>query len=245
MTQIDCYDQAQDNVIITPEKYQEFIITPDQLVPDSIASYCWNLFKRDLNKLHHRIKRQGRLKPKQRIQLVELIKLPVLHSQLKEHGRFATPIFFNTHSRHATKPEGHVIGNGRMLVSSCYAPDTLYDFVHYTKDYGDRSVIERMVHELGKRQERKDYSLVNCLVDEENDVYYTNTIEFYSDGKEHVCGEDGGSWLKEIEVQLQSVGDQILELVSVMPRTSEEEYRQILDAIISLPYDFNSIVLDT
>ena len=179
MTQIDCYDQAQDNVIITPEKYQEFIITPDQLVPDSIASYCFNLFKRDLNKLHHRIKRQGRLKPKQRIQLVELIKLPVLHSQLKEHGRFATPIFFNTHSRHATKPEGHVIGNGRMLVSSCYAPDTLYDFVHYTKDYGDRSVIERMVHELGSRQERKDYSLVNCLVDEENDVYYSGWFYCY------------------------------------------------------------------
>ena len=245
MIQIRCYDQGRDDAIIEPEKYQNFYIEYDQIVPDKIASYCFNLFKTDVDKLYLRSRRELKRKCKHR---TELTKLTVLHSQLKEHGRFATPVFFNPYSRHyhPDKPWAHVVGNGRMLISSNYAPNTPYDFVHYTEDHGDKSVIERLVDELGKRQERKDYCLVNCLMDREKDVYYANTVEFYSDGKDHSCySHNAGSWLREVELQLESVSDAIIELITTMPRTCDDDYRAILNEIVSLPYTLHSEVLYT
>lgn len=244
MTKIRCYDQGRDDCIIEPEKYQNFYIEYDQIIPDHIASYCFKLFKYDVDRLVLRAKKDRR-KCKHR---TELTKLTVLHSQLKEHGRFATPVFFNPYSRHyhqQEKPWAHVVGNGRMLISSNYAPNTLYDFVHYTEDYGDKSVIEKLVDELGKRQERKDYCLVNCLMDREKDVYYANTVEFYSDdGKEHSCySHNAGSWLREVELQLELVNDAIIDLITTMPRTCDEDYRVILHEIVSLPYTLQSEVL--
>ena len=76
MIQIRCYDQGRDDAIIEPEKYQNFYIEYDQIVPDKIASYCFNLFKTDVDKLYLRSRKELKRKCKHRTELTAQTVLP-------------------------------------------------------------------------------------------------------------------------------------------------------------------------
>ena len=222
-----------------PKKFQTFNIERDQIIPPLLAKRVWNTFKWDVRSFPEYTSKE---------EANTLNKLVVLYADLMNNGRFDMPINFNKYSYKSEKnrPYRQCNGEGRMLIANAYAPNTLFDFIHWQDDYGDESVVNELIDFCIERQQPKDYLYVDCYLerkvnDPDCDVFFINELEFLSDRDDRAYQ---GQWFYEVEDQLDNLTEKVVEITSTMPSNTDEDLKAILDAIVSLPYSFRSNVFE-